>query len=300
MFALLLLCSSLASADTIRLQNGGSLEGVILKKDHDGVVILLKYATVTVGSFDIASVDATDRPPVPGARLAGWERCFRALVSRPWGAELHQMAARLIADGPLKNVPYVVHASGDFQIAIYGDPDRPAAIELGVSGPLRENVATRKEFAELLASFLARPADAENLRSVLINSAKKESEGLVFEATVEPDARGRETWWISASDPAALDSSRVSDKEAATLINSESPQSSSSPTLVQDPATGKGERQDVITPFGTEPHDPPHRKTYGGGGYWGGGVRWNHGHVTMPPPPPPPAPPKAPPAPPKK
>ena len=87
--ALAFLCApALVWADTIHLQSGGTLEGVILKKDQDGVVVRLKYATVTVGSFDIASVESSAAAPVAGARLAGWERCFQAMAARPWGADL--------------------------------------------------------------------------------------------------------------------------------------------------------------------------------------------------------------------
>lgn len=287
---LFLFIPSLCPADTIRLQSGGTLEGVILKKDQDGVVIQLKYATVTVGSFDIASIDSSGSPaPLPGARLAGWEQCFGALAARPWGPELRQMPARLIDSGPFKNVPYVVHSSGNYQVALYGDPDRPAAIEVGVSGALRGNAATRKECVDLLSSLLVRAEDAGSLKSLPLDSGKKDSDGLVLETTDEPDSRGKETWWISASDPAALDRSRVSDRDLSSLVSPETPQTPSSPTLVQPGSpTGHGEKQDVITPFGTEPHDPAKtRRTYGRGGYWGGHVRWNHGHVTMPAPAPP-------------
>ncbi len=267
-------------ADSIRLQSGGTLEGVILKRDEDGVVIRLKYATVTIGSFDIASVDSTAAAPVAGARLAGWERCFQGLAARPWGPDLRQQSAPLIDSGTYKNVPYTLHTSGQYQVALYGDPDRPAAIEIGISGALRGNAGARKECADLLASLLIRSGDAEALRSLPMDSGKKESSGLLLETTDEPDSRGRETWWLSASDPAALDSSRVSDRDVAKLATPEPAIPPTNPTLVQ-PSAGKGERQEVITPFGTEPHDPPkHRKTYGGGA-WGRHVRWNHGHVTM-------------------
>jgi len=289
----LVLCApALSWADTLHLESGGTLEGVILRKDQDGVVVRLKYATVTVGSFDIVSVESSSPAPAAGARLAGWERCFQAIASRPWGADLRQIPARLIESGPMRNVPYVVHVSDAYQVAFYGDPDRPAAIEVGVSGPSRGLAPTRKECADLLASFLVRGEDVESLRSLPADSGKKESDGLVFETAEEPDSRGRQTWWISASDPEALERSRVSEKDLASLTSAEVPQAPSSPTLVEPGGPpGKGERQEVITPFGTEPHDPPKpRRRYGGGGYWGGHVRWNHGRVTMPKPPAPPAP----------
>ncbi|HLY08441.1 MAG TPA: hypothetical protein VKW04_03945 [Planctomycetota bacterium] len=276
--ALFLLSSSAVQADTIHLKSGGSLEGVVLKRNEDGVVILLKYATVTVGSFEIESVEGS-AASAPEGRLAGWERCFRNIAGTPWGPDLQPLPARLIDSGELKNVPYLVHAAQDVQIAIYGDPDRPAAIEIGVSGTRRTLDAARKDSADLLASFLTHPEDVTALRSLPLLQGKKESEGLVFETSSEPDSRGRETWWISVLHPAALDQARVSDKDLRSMVAKDSPAPLSSPTLVA-PAGGKGEPQDVITPFGTEPDKPKRRKTYGGGGRWLGHIHWNHGHVS--------------------
>jgi hypothetical protein len=66
---LFVLGSSVAWEDTIHLKSCGTPEGVILKRNEDGVVILLKYATVTVGSFDIETVEAATT--ASAGRLAG-------------------------------------------------------------------------------------------------------------------------------------------------------------------------------------------------------------------------------------
>lgn len=283
----LLLGSQAAWADTIHLKNGGSLEGVILKKNEDGVVVLLKYATVTIGSFEIESVEQPPAAPQSVHRLQTWDRCFHAIVARPWASDLARIPARLIENGPFRNVPYVLHSSGDYQFALYGDPDAPASLELGLSGTLLVDTAARKECIDLMASFLRRPGDAETLRSLSLRGEKKEADGLVFEITQEPDSRGHETWWISVSDPAALDQARVTDKQLENLVKAEPAQTPSSPTLVESGSTGKGEKQETITPFGTEPdnHQNNHQRNsgryYGGiPRMWGSHIRWTGGHAT--------------------
>jgi hypothetical protein len=276
---------SLAWADTIRLKNGGSLEGVILKTNADGVVVMLKYATVTLNSTEIESIDREAASPATASgRLADWIRCFHAVAARPWGEDLHALPAPVLDQGALKNVPYFVHLSDEHQIALYGDPEAPALIELGLSGGLQKSDTVRKEMIELLAGLLTDPKDAETLRGLSSGGGKKEREGLEFEIYADADSRGVETWWVSVSDPRALDAARVSGKQLETISAPEIPVAPRNPTLVQ-PGTRKGEPQEVITPFGTEPHPSRHRRSGGGGGgrRWNGPIHWNHGHVTMPP-----------------
>lgn len=269
-------------ADVIHLKSGGTLEGVVLKKNEDGMVVLLKYATVTINSFEVESVDkgpAAD--PSKARRIADWQGCFQVLTAKPWAADLRLLPAPVMDGGDLKNVPYVIHASDNYQFVLFGDPDAPARVELGISGASLPLALSRKECVDLVAAFLHEPEDAEALRSLAQTGDKKERSGLVFEIDQEPDSRGRETWWVSVTDPRALDAARVSDRQIASLVSPEAPQSPRNPTLVEK-AKGKGEPQEVITPFGTE-SDNSHqkrRRTYGGGGHWGGHVRWNHGHAT--------------------
>jgi hypothetical protein len=278
---LVLATASTAQADTIHLKNGGTLEGVVLKKDQDGVVVLLKYATVIVTSFEIESVERVAPAVAPASsRLADWQICFQALAARPWGADLHILPAPIIDSGVLKNVPYVLHVSDDYQFSLYGDPDAPACIELGVSGVLFGREAARMECLELVAAFLRDPKDVAALRSLALKGGKTEREGLIFEIDQEPDSRGRETWWISVSNPGALDAARVSEKQLESLTTAEAPQTPRNPTQVEK-TQGKGERQEVITPIQPEPEKKKHRKTYGGGGHtWGRHIRWHGGHAT--------------------
>jgi hypothetical protein len=127
-----------AWADTIHLKNGGTLEGVVLKKNEDGVLIALKYASVTVGSFEIESIErVASRSNVASSRVADWQACFQSMATRSWGPDLHPQPSPVIVDGVFKNVPYVTHASGDYQFVLYGDPEAPACLELGISGVSR-------------------------------------------------------------------------------------------------------------------------------------------------------------------
>jgi len=269
------------NAEVIHLKNGGTLEGVILKTNEDGMVVLLKYASVTIYSADVDSIEKSAAPVgAKSHRIADWQACFQALAGRPWGADLHLLPAPLVESGDLKNVPYVIHAAGNYEFLLYGDPDAPARVEIGISGASLAHEPSRKECVDLVAAFLTETQDVEALRSLAFQGEKKDRSGLVLEIDQEPDSRGKDTWWVSVTDSRQLDAARVSDREAASLATPEAPQTPRNPTLVEK-QKGKGEPQEVITPFGTEP-EGPHKKqkrTDGGGRTWGRPVRWNHGHA---------------------
>jgi hypothetical protein len=204
------------SADVIRLKNGGKLEGVVVRDQGDGVVIRLKYATVTVEKDDIASVEK--KAGAPGARgaaprLARWDRCVEVLAPKAWDGSVRQVPALVIEEGPLRNVPYFSWRSGNYEFNLYGDPDAPAALELGVHKDLAKDEAARRKCLDSMAELLGDPKDAETLRSIGLAEGKKPREGFVFEVTPPsaPDASG--AWWVTVSDSAALEKARATQEE---------------------------------------------------------------------------------------
>jgi len=205
-----------AWADTLHLENGGTLEGVVLKETPSSVVVRLKYATVTLDRSEITSIEkkALDEPAAPApARLARWDRAIERVASRPWAGELRQIPATVIDTGILKHVPYMSHKSGLYEFNIYGDPDRPAGLEIGVYRDLLKDDAAKKECVEVMASLLGYPGDAEVLRSLNPARDKKEREGLTFEVTPETAEDAYGGWWVSVYDVKELDAARATEEE---------------------------------------------------------------------------------------
>lgn len=212
----MLVLAAAASADVIKLKNGGQLEGVILKESEGSVVVRLKYATVTLDRADIESVEKKapeNAPAQKTVRLAPWDRCVEVVAARPWAAELRQIPATVIDKGILKNVPYMSHKSGNYEFNLYGDPDAPASLEIGVTKDLLKSDAAKKECLEVMAGLLGDPKDVEALRSLNLSPGKKEREGLTFEVTPETAEDAYGGWWITVYDGKALDAARATDEE---------------------------------------------------------------------------------------
>jgi hypothetical protein len=171
---------------------------------------------VTLSRSDVDSIERQPPPPAPQAaavRLARWEKCLETIASRSWAGSLRQIPATVIDKGVLKNVPYMSHKSGDVEFNLYGDPDDPAGLEIGLYRESLKVESLRRECQAVMTALLGRPGDAEALASLHLTPGKKELEGLVFEITPETAEDAYGGWWITVYDPKLLDEARASDEE---------------------------------------------------------------------------------------
>lgn len=213
-----------ASADTIKLKNGGTLDGVILKEADGTVVVRLKYATVTIDRTDIEAIEKSAVEALPAAkaaRLPRWDKCIETIAKRSWAGELRQIPATVIDKGILKNVPYMSHKSGNTEFNLYGDPDEPAGIEIGVTKELLKSDAAKQECLEVIVALLSDAKDAAALKSLNLKAGKIERDGITFEVTPETAEDAYEGWWISVYDVKLLDEARATEEELKRIAISE-------------------------------------------------------------------------------
>jgi hypothetical protein len=278
--------------DTLIFPSGGEMKGVVLSKNDDAIVVRIRHGLMTLNPSQVASIEKSESAPAPAPRLAPWDGVFGALRTRPWGPELRPVTAVIIDSGLYKYVPYTRDVSGGREFSLYGDPDAPAAYEIGLVRSLAGSTEARKEAAATMAALLTNPKDRETLASLaLSDSAKAEREGLTFEVEKGTNAEGMETWWLSVYNEQALDAARISEKDLPKPGVAADPSNSGRGTTIAEPkaSSGKGEPQGTISPFGREPDNssppPPRRRNYSTGGInWSNW--WNQhggGHPTTPP-----------------
>jgi hypothetical protein len=303
-------------ADTLNLQSGGHVDGVVLKEESGKVTVHLKHGIATLNREDITSI-VQDEPVLKDRRIAAWTSCFRRLATLAWGSDLRPAAALVIVGGPFRNVPYTCDRSGYREFNIYGDPEHPAGLEFGLSKYLAKDADARKEAIAVLKSLLLQAKDGEALASIdpKVKSGK-EVDGLVIETDEAQNAAGDPAWFVSVYVTKALDDARVADKDvpratpvaadnsgkpgagSATVAapGTSTPAPATSPTNPASPSSGN---------FGFSPSAQSGEmpKTSKPRSYSDGGVNWDlywKMHHPAPKPPPPPPPPPAPPPPPDK
>jgi hypothetical protein len=205
---------------SMKLKNGEKIEGTVLQNGDGGSTMQLTYGTVTVTTGDIASVESSSPAPTPAAgngRLAKWDRCLHSLVSmQPPLPQISPVAATVIDRGIFRNVPYFSHRFGDLEFNIYGDPDEPAALEVGIYDrtPTPEN---RRRCREAIAELLNDPADREALRSLNLDRSKTVRGTLTLEVTPSSAEDAYGGWWISIYDTRLVELQRASDQELAQI-----------------------------------------------------------------------------------
>ena len=211
----ILAAAGAARADEILLQNGGRLEGVIVRESDDGVVIRLKYATVTLERGEIESIRKDPRvaKAATQARMARWDRCIEVLAPRDWDGKPQQVPALVVEVGPLRNVPYMSFRAGNYEFNLYGDPEKPAGFEFGVYGPLLKSDEARKKCVDALAGLLGDPKDVEALRGLGLTPKKTEREGLILEVTPETAEDAFGAWWVSAYLSKEIEEARATQEE---------------------------------------------------------------------------------------
>jgi hypothetical protein len=207
---------TVANADVLILSQGERLEGVVLQQTNDQVTLCLKYGIFQVPRSDVVRIDIhQDNAPATQSttRLASWEAAVRAIALKPWASGFTQIPPTVIDNGVMQDVPYKSHRCGtDYEMNVYGDPDAPAGIEIGVYRTLLNSAEAKKNCVDFITSLLS-PEDAELVRVANKTKDLITHNGLTVEVTPPdaPDAYGG--WWISVYDVKALEAARASAEE---------------------------------------------------------------------------------------
>lgn len=210
------------SLDEVTLKDGQQIAGRVLFEGDAYIVIGQRNGSFTIKRDQIASVRRGAAAAMAYAgtarseRLPAFASTHQALVHQPWVKDLRQVPATVIGVGELRNIPYVSHRAGKIEFNVYGDPDHPAAIEIGIydTSPDQE---TREQLRDFLVSVLPDEEDRAALKSLALGDDSKELNGLTFDVdppTAEDSFGG---WWVTIFDKTALDSARASDAELAAL-----------------------------------------------------------------------------------
>ena len=134
-----------------------------------------------------------------------------------WAKDLKQIPATVIDNGVMRNIPYLSYKAGDYEFNVYGDPDKPAGVEIGIYRTLLNDASAKANCTEFISSILPSAKFRTILRSLSIQKDSATSNGLTIEITppTDPDAYGG--WWVSAYFTDQLDAARASDKEMSAL-----------------------------------------------------------------------------------
>jgi hypothetical protein len=208
----------------VDMQDGQRVEGALVRQDADLLVLRGEHATFQIDARRVAKAEqkpeTPTRPASAAGRLPSFQRCMEAFAEGRQET-FRQIPATVVMIGPLARVPYVSHRAAALELNVYGDPDTPAGIEVGIVEGTPTDAA-RRECVALMASLL-QPADAKALDGLSLVEGRVEKDGLVFEVTPATAEDAFHAWWLSIY-VTELDRMRASDAELKEIATQRTPQ----------------------------------------------------------------------------
>jgi hypothetical protein len=210
--------------DTLLLRDGSTVRGLIVRNVRGEVTIQTQTGEETYKAGEIARIHDA---PGEGDYLTDIERKgdlppWRTIVNDLRHSDkvrsFEQIPATVVDSGEFKNVPYLsFRVNGIVELNIYGDPNDPAGIEMGIYGAKQGDKRMRRTLREFLAAYLNTRDEIEAIYQLDENGGKRTVGDMTIEYTPAnaPDAYG--AWWLSIYNIKHLDEARLSDAQYAKL-----------------------------------------------------------------------------------
>ena len=149
---------------------------------------MLKHAALAalllLSSLSFAQ-DSTTARPIPNRK-----QCRTRALASNWGKTLARIPSTVVDVGVLRNIPYFSFRAGEYEMNVYGDPDAPCCIEVGIHKELLTDKTAQKNCIDFITSLFPHAKDRELIAALDLKKDLKVRKGLTFEIT-PPDSKGR-------------------------------------------------------------------------------------------------------------
>jgi len=202
--------------DTIFMNDGKVLHGLILRNDAQKVTLQQKMGEVEIRKSGIRRID--DEPDLgvyfadivdPGT-LPPWRMIVQDLRTDDSIKSFRQIPATTIDNGYLKDIPYLSFKINErTEMNVYGDPNHPVCIEFGIYERGEKITQFKKIIRAYLAGILTNRKEVGALYSLDEKGGQIRVKNFIFKVTPPdaPDAYGG--WWLAIYDPARLEKARI-------------------------------------------------------------------------------------------
>ena len=206
--------------DTVVMNNGRELHGMIVKNDALKVVLQQRMGEVEIlkkyirriedeGDAGVYFADVVDK-----GKLPPWRMIVQDLRTDDNIHTFRQIPATTIDNGFLKNIPYLsFRINSHTEMNVYGNPEDPVCLEFGVYEHGGQITRFKKIIRAYLAGCLNSRAEIAALYALNEKGDERQVGELRFRITPPnaPDAYGG--WWIQVYEPKRIDGARISDAE---------------------------------------------------------------------------------------
>lgn len=207
--------------DQVDLIDGQHVSGRVVFENDATIIVGQRSGTLTFQKSKVKEVrrgsfGTRQLTQARSDRLPSFAEMLEVVAQQEWIKDLQQVPATVIGIGDLRNIPYVSHRSGKIEFNVYGDPEHPAGVEIGVydSAP---NQATRERLRDFMVAILANPYDKDAVRALGLQDDESEREGLTFDVDPPDAIDSYGGWWLTIYDAVAMDRARATAAEMERL-----------------------------------------------------------------------------------
>ena len=208
--------------DRLEMADGRSIRGLILRNTPTHVLLQTEKGEIEYPKSDIRRIHDAPDDDVLFADLAdrgelpSWRAMVHDLRTHDGIKSFEQIPATTIDQGLLRNIPYLsfrVNERAEFNV--YGDPNRPAAVEVGIYERGRLGARHRRVFREFLAGHLDSRQEIAALYSLNRENLEARAGDLGFRLIPPdaPDSYGGT--WMVIYHPERLERARLGNAEYA-------------------------------------------------------------------------------------
>ena len=216
---------SFRAPDSLTLTDGTVVHGLIIKNSRHSVLIQQETGELDIPKNKIVRIiDNADRNVLytgmnRQGQLPSWRVIANDLRTHDAVKSLVEIPATVIDVADFKNVPYKsFRVNENVELNIYGDPENPAGVELGIYGPQSADKKLRKLLRGYLVGFLTTREEIAALYSLGLQKGKTQVGKIVIEITPANAFDAYGAWWVSLYNPQELDKVRLSDAEYKRLV----------------------------------------------------------------------------------
>lgn len=204
--------------DTVVLNDGTEIRGLILRNAAASLFMETAGGEREISKGDIRRIidqpgdEAAMAAVTRAGRLPHWHSIVQDFRHHDSVRSFRPVPPTRIDNGFLRNIPYISYRVNETsELNIYGPPDDPVAVELGVYGKGASSTRQRKIMREFLAGHLGSRREVAALYALDLDGGEVRAGRLAMRCTPPsaPDAYGG--WWLCIYDPARIEGARVTD-----------------------------------------------------------------------------------------
>jgi len=197
------------ASDRVIFKNGQEVEGFIVRRDAETITLRRAGEEKTFSRTMIRRIDDTATAGAYFAstsqKLPPWKAIVNDLRTNEDIHILRMISSGREADGPFAGSPYVAfEINNSINLRIYGDPQNPAGLEIGLRGAKAGSHAERIALRSFFAGFLTQRSQIAALYALEMNGGEKSAANLHLAFGTQSEDLARPRWWLAAWDPSAM------------------------------------------------------------------------------------------------